>query len=44
MSEKTALLLIEAINHIDDSLNRMIFVLILLVLGKIAKTLTEWLR
>lgn len=43
MSEKTALLLIEVINHIEGSLDRMIFVLILLVLGKITKTLTEWL-
>lgn len=37
MSEETAVLLIEALNHIDDSLNRMIFAFILFGIGKIIK-------
>ena len=42
MSEETTMLLIEAMNHIDDDLKKIVFVLVLLILGKIAKTLAEW--
>ena len=41
MSEATAMLLVEAINNIELSLNRMIFVLILFVVEKLIKTLLE---
>lgn len=41
MSEATAMLLIEAINNIELSLNRIIFVLIMLGVGKLMKTILE---
>ena len=41
MSEATAMLLIEAINNIELNLNRIIFVLIMLGVGKLMKTILE---
>lgn len=40
--EETATLLIEAINHMDSDLRIIAFFLVLLVIGKIAKTLIDW--
>lgn len=42
MSEETALLLIEAINHLEDRVGSIVLLLGILILGKIIKTLTEW--
>lgn len=42
MTEETALLLIEAINHLEDRAGSIVLFLGILILGKIFKTITEW--
>jgi hypothetical protein len=42
MSEETAMLMIEAINHVEDRLGSIVLFLGILLLGKIISKIVEW--